>query len=302
MTDQKQEGDANGGGEPPLTYALLIQQLERRETLTTWVGAGIAGVVAFMAAGAAANAPWFLKSLIFTLVIAAGLLWSYARVGFEWAATQLRREVAGTQEMLQWPVPKTPDPWPKVADQCWTGCLVLIFVTWLILLIAIWFPAAPACQECKQQPIEDIEDEDIEDIDDEFPPPPPPPVPGPEGRAIALSIHFDNASSVLPATYLRQHLSSAIETFGSSDSCVATFTGFADRRGSDHFNDQLALKRVRLISDIFLEAVGRPVASERVVSRVHVSANGERNGIVTTVDNDPYPSNRRVEIGVACKD
>ena len=112
--------------------------------MAIWVGAGIAGLVAFIGARALEGAPPIFAQLIFTFAIVAGLTAAYSRAQFEWKATVLERKVNADPAVKDAPLADVDQPWPSLPEFCWTACLWLIILPWVIMLIGIWWSRSPA--------------------------------------------------------------------------------------------------------------------------------------------------------------
>lgn len=122
------------------TYSVRIGRYERREQMTTWVGAAFAGAIAFVAAGLLEDANPLVTQLLVTVVVFGGASLAFARVQFEWAATRLRRAVAAEPCLASSKLIDEVLPWPSGPERYWTGALVAILVTWVLVLLGIWWP------------------------------------------------------------------------------------------------------------------------------------------------------------------
>jgi hypothetical protein len=142
------------------TYGTRVEKYQRREQMAIWVAAGIAALVAFVSARALDGAPRFFTQLIFTSVVLAGVTVAFARVGFEWEATLLKRKTATEFALKDAPLVGDDQPWPSFPEFCWTVCLCVITVAWIIMIIGIWWPRprlpappAPSRAELQTVPI-----------------------------------------------------------------------------------------------------------------------------------------------------
>ncbi len=68
-------------------------------------------------------------------------------------------------------------------------------------------------------------------------------------------------------------------------------TGFTDTMGDPGYNDQLSLKRAKVVRDLF---IARGLKGEDIVA----AGRGERDLLIPTPDHKAEPGNRRVEITV----
>jgi len=121
------------------TYGVRIEQYERRERMAIWVAAGIAALLAFVAARALDRAPRLFTQLVLTLVVLAGVAGAYVRVGFEWQATLLKRKTETQPSLKDAPLVSDDQKWPSFPEICWDVCLVVIPVAWIIMLLGIWW-------------------------------------------------------------------------------------------------------------------------------------------------------------------
>jgi hypothetical protein len=122
------------------TYGTRIEKYQRREQMAIWIAAGIAALVAFVSAHALDGAPRVFTQLIFTCVVLAGVTVAFARVGFEWEATLLKRKTAVEATLKDAPLAGGDQPWPPFPEFCWTVCLYVITLAWIIMMIGIWWP------------------------------------------------------------------------------------------------------------------------------------------------------------------
>src|SRR5260221_13116034 len=107
------------------TYGARIDQYEWRKGLTTWVGAGYAALIALMNAKLLERAPVFAAIAFLGIIIGGGLL-AFARVGFEWKVTELRRRIKGTELTENSELLPEHKPWPASVETCWRRCLSTI--------------------------------------------------------------------------------------------------------------------------------------------------------------------------------
>lgn len=120
------------------------------------------------------------------------------------------------------------------------------------------------------------------------PPPPPPTENCPP--VVASTFYFDWNSTVAPAD-AGQSAAFMAENRTRCGWRNFTVVGHTDRSGTDAYNEDLALRRARVIADM-MAAAGIPADA------VAVSGMGERKPRVQTVDGQRTPENRRVEVEV----
>ena len=122
------------------TYAIRLARYERREQMTTWVGAAFAGAVAFVAADILKNANDLVVQMLVTVVVVGVALLAFTRVQFEWAATTLRRALQENPGRANVPLSGELAEWPTGPEKCWTLALLSIVLTWALVLIGVWWP------------------------------------------------------------------------------------------------------------------------------------------------------------------
>ena len=126
--------------DPPETYAVRVAKYQRREQMTIWVAAGIAALVAFIAARALDGAPRPFTEIIFTCVIAAGAMVALARVGFEWQATCIKRRLLENPTLEGTFLAVVDQKWPSFPETCWRGSLIVMALAWILMGVGIWWP------------------------------------------------------------------------------------------------------------------------------------------------------------------
>jgi len=129
---------------PTDTFGTRIKKYQRREQMATWVVAGVAALIAFVAAHALEGTPRLFTSLVFTCAIGAGLTAALTRVQFEWQATLLKRRMKELSADSSTQLDQGNDQWPSIPEHCWEACLCLISLSWAIMLVGIWWPRATA--------------------------------------------------------------------------------------------------------------------------------------------------------------
>jgi hypothetical protein len=128
---------------PPDNYGLRIKKYQRREQMATWVVAGIAALIGFVAAHALEGAPRIFTPLVFTFAIAAGAAAALTRVGFEWQATLLKRKMREKSADSNTILDEVDRNWPALPEHYWTACLSTITLAWVIMIVGIWWPRVP---------------------------------------------------------------------------------------------------------------------------------------------------------------
>lgn len=121
------------------TYATRLRQYERREQMTIWVAAGIGTLLALVSVDALKKAPEIFGPLLLTIGILGGLCLAFARVKFEWLATEMRRGIEDGTVKNSDPLSASDEPWPNGADTFWRLSLLAILVGWILFLIGIWW-------------------------------------------------------------------------------------------------------------------------------------------------------------------
>jgi hypothetical protein len=122
--------------------------------MTVWIGAGLVGLIALsagdLASSVMADVPSLLTALLMTSLVLAGGCLALARVGFEWAATEISRRLnAGTAPASTGPaakqiasadaLPSELEGWPRFAEAMWRAALLLTVVAALSYLVAAWW-------------------------------------------------------------------------------------------------------------------------------------------------------------------
>ncbi|HEX2104961.1 MAG TPA: hypothetical protein VHF51_14995 [Solirubrobacteraceae bacterium] len=124
------------------TYRERLRQYERRETMVRWVGAGLGGLIALAVGGLdddlIGDAPEWLAALITTSIVLAGGALARARIKFEWAATQLRRDVEDGVAAPAANLAADRHDWPDDGELAWLVGLVAAFLSGVAYVIAIW--------------------------------------------------------------------------------------------------------------------------------------------------------------------
>jgi purine-cytosine permease-like protein len=123
------------------TYRKRLRQYERRVSMTVWVGAGLAGLLA-ITTGSAFNsaAPTWLKALEITIIIIGGVFFGLARVKFEWAATQIKRKLADREVKGDAELSQEDGKWPRAAEVSWNFSLISLPIAGLGMALCFWWP------------------------------------------------------------------------------------------------------------------------------------------------------------------
>jgi hypothetical protein len=124
-------------------YGARLAQYKRRESMTVWVFAGIAGLLAIVGSDALEGRPELFPRLLLTIVVLGGISFAYARVNFEWAATTLQRAIQANSALENAALVGDHGQWPSLAELCWKGLRVWIVVGWATVLIGVWWPKEP---------------------------------------------------------------------------------------------------------------------------------------------------------------
>lgn len=263
------------------TYRTRIAQYQRRERMTIWVAAGIAALIAFVSARALDGAPPVFTKVIFTCAVVGGFLVAFARVGFEWRATLLKRKmnehaVSGNASLAD-----EDERWPRWPEIFWLSCLAVIALAWTSMLLGIWWHRAQSTAahiasgiELRMLPIGAV---------------------GP----------FADCSANLPATYEEQ-IDLLVQSYhGRVNSSIGAgliiLIGTADNRrlapgclSRFGTNEQLAATR----ADLVLERLEQKLSGEHLQPSYTVLTSGPRH-LEATGENDGRWQDRSVNVWVA---
>lgn len=121
----------------PTTYETRVEAYQRREQMTIWVAAGIVALIAFVGARALDDAPRVFTKVVFLLAAVAGGLLAWARVGFEWQATILKRKMRDKDIPGNEVLADEDNEWPWIPDLCWKLCFAVILLAWAFMLRGI---------------------------------------------------------------------------------------------------------------------------------------------------------------------
>ena len=121
------------------TYRGRLREYERREQMTIWVAGGVAALVTFVAVGALQDAPAVLKPIVLSAAIIAGVAIAFARVGFEWAATLIKRDIEDGKVQATDDLDNSHRNWPSGPERWWTVALIALAFGWLVIVIGIWW-------------------------------------------------------------------------------------------------------------------------------------------------------------------
>jgi hypothetical protein len=128
----------------PETYRMRLRAYERRERTTTWVGAGLLGLVALSAGNLAGSefvdVPSVIKALLSTLVILSGAFLAQARIGFEWESTKIKRREEDEPGHLASQLSDDDRKWPGLYGFSYNFGILLVALAGLCALVAAWWP------------------------------------------------------------------------------------------------------------------------------------------------------------------
>lgn len=137
------EGHPVGSADRPAgekeTAAQRMEKYQRREEMSIWVAAAIAGYLGFIGVGAMEGAPSILSDSLLTLLLFAALFLALTRIGFEWAATSLKRFIDANSAEAD--IPEEHRVWPRGPERHWNWSLVLLVICGFVLLVGIWWDA-----------------------------------------------------------------------------------------------------------------------------------------------------------------
>ena len=125
------------------TYRSRLRKYQRRERMTIWIGAAYAALIALMTTKSfdQSNSPAALNALLVTLIVGGGLCLGRARIGFEWLATQIERQLEDGEAKPTDAFPVN-DLWPTGIDRYWLISLYLIALAALSMLVSVWWVTA----------------------------------------------------------------------------------------------------------------------------------------------------------------
>ena len=104
-----------------------------------WVGAGLGGLVLLVTSDLDAGAPKVFNGLIATSVVISGACLAKARVGFEWASTEIDRKMSDEHIDPEASLSEDLTKWPKLAEGCWYGGILAAIAAAIIYLVAVWW-------------------------------------------------------------------------------------------------------------------------------------------------------------------
>jgi hypothetical protein len=133
------------------TYKTRLRQYERRERLTTWFGAGYLTVTALLTTKVfeLANPPALLTATLITFIVFGGGCLGYARVGFEWAGTLLRRKIEDATVTENDPLSPEDNEWPNRAERFWKTSILCLAAAGLVALFCAWWPVLAPVKKLK---------------------------------------------------------------------------------------------------------------------------------------------------------
>ena len=132
---------ATGGAEETKNGAEQIhtrlRDLDDWKIRITWVGAGLVGLIALLAATGGAPSPetWtsIFRALTITFVLVSGGLLAYARANFEWAASLIEHELEANPKLKKTDgldrLPGAMQEWPNRAEEAFRAALLLIILS-----------------------------------------------------------------------------------------------------------------------------------------------------------------------------
>jgi hypothetical protein len=126
-----------------------IAAYKRRENMTIWVGAGLGALVVLVAGnvpeivGGGEVPAWLIGVTLTALLVSAGLL-ALARVGFEYAATQLQRDLDRGELKVDSELRGRRGRWPKHPEIYWRLSFWLLLAAAAGFLVAVWWSVLAA--------------------------------------------------------------------------------------------------------------------------------------------------------------
>ena len=130
----------------PETYRSRLRQYKRRESLTIWVGAGFAGLIAIATSDTFGNldVPRWLLGILIALSVGGAAFVGCARVKFEWAATQIERRIEDEEVTDLQPLPDDERRWPDAGERFWAASLYVLLAAGLLLVFCALWPWPPS--------------------------------------------------------------------------------------------------------------------------------------------------------------
>lgn len=129
------------------TYQLRIRKYQRREALTTWIGAAYLALTALMTTKVfdEARVPTILPALLVTLIVVGGGFLGLARVGFEWKATELQRNIDDGRYAMNDQLSAADETWPQTVEHFYTISLCFIVAAGAVMVACAWWPVIKSC-------------------------------------------------------------------------------------------------------------------------------------------------------------
>lgn len=122
------------------SVSLRLARIKRRVRLVIAASAALTAFVLTLAAGDAANgvyaeAPDWMRAVVFTLAVFNGVCLMWAFSGFDSEMSDLERQNDRNGNSAA-------GGWPEAAERWWTASLVLTVLTPLSFVAVVWFVAA----------------------------------------------------------------------------------------------------------------------------------------------------------------
>jgi hypothetical protein len=115
--------------------------------MITWFGAGLLATFTALSTTKVferSSTPRLLVPFLITSVIVTAVALGFAKVGFEWEATRLRRMIDDQAVPDIDPLPPTEERWPAGPERFWLAALWTMVVTGVVTLVCAWWPFATA--------------------------------------------------------------------------------------------------------------------------------------------------------------
>jgi hypothetical protein len=123
------------------SYRGRLRQYRRRENTILWVGAGLIGLIGLVTSDLTDGAPAALTASAATLIIVGGAALAWARIKFEWAATQVDRAIEDGAKPSD-ALPTTLRTWPEFAELVYYVGILSVPLAGLVYLAAVWWAVA----------------------------------------------------------------------------------------------------------------------------------------------------------------
>lgn len=123
------------------TVGSAKSKIQRREQLTTWVGAAYAGYIAILSSKVGDRLPDLASAALVTFIIVGVGLLATARSGFEYYVTRIARHIDNKTMTSEAALAAPFDEWPKGAERAYMLTLIMVVLIGVLLISSSWFAA-----------------------------------------------------------------------------------------------------------------------------------------------------------------